>query len=206
MDDPRTRYWRAVAVFAAVEVGVAFATANLTGCASVDPAAAYEIYTNIVVRVPGTAEPDVSGEASSGGSAEPASSARPSAAPVLDYRFGGFKGGRASEVAGCRIGSLKVGSDKLTYKWLEGGCEALGAADKSDYSQTVACAFYWDGAKWVGGKFDWVSTSRTSRSFKNIKAGYNGWDAGAFLGAKRHGFCIVSKDGKKRSNFIEDNP
>lgn len=124
--------------------------------------------------------------------------------PELEYRYGGFKGGRAKEEPGCRIGSLKVGKDKLTYKWEAGGCEALGAKDKADYSQTVACAFYWDGSRWVGGKFDWISTSRTSRGFEKIKSGYNGWDSAAFFGAKKHGFCIVSKDGKKRSNFIEE--
>lgn len=122
----------------------------------------------------------------------------------FDFRFGGFHGEKAKEEPGCRIGSLKVGKDKLTYKWEAGGCEALGAKDKADYSQTVACAFYWDGKKWVGGKFDWISTSRTSRGFENIKSGYNGWDSAAFFGAKKHGFCIVSKDGKKRSNFIEE--
>ena len=122
----------------------------------------------------------------------------------LDFRYGGFRGEKAKEEPGCRIGSLKVGKDKLTYKWEAGGCEALGAKDKADYSKTVACAFYWDGSRWVGGKFDWISTSRTSRGFENIKSGYNGWDSAAFFGAKKHGFCIVSKDGKKRSNFIED--
>jgi hypothetical protein len=124
--------------------------------------------------------------------------------PELDFRYGGFKGGKAKEEPGCRIGSLKVGKDKLSYKWEAGGCEALGAKDKADYSKTVACAFYWDGSRWVGGKFDWISTSRTSRGFENIKSGYNGWDSAAFFGAKKHGFCIVSKDGKKRSNFIEE--
>lgn len=130
--------------------------------------------------------------------------AYPPSSVDLDFRYGGFKGGRAVEEPGCRIGSLKVGKDKLAYKWEAGGCEALGAKDKADYSQTVACAFFWDGKKWVGGKFDWISTSRTSRGFENIKSGYNGWDSAAFFGAKKHGFCIVSKDGKKRSNFIEE--
>lgn len=124
--------------------------------------------------------------------------------PALDFRYGGFKGESAKEVAGCRIGSLRVSGSGLSYRWEKGGCEALGASGPTDYSQTVACAFYEDGGRWVGGKFDWISTSRTSRSFENIKSGYNGWDAAAFFGAKRHGFCIVSKDGKRRSNFIEE--
>lgn len=120
------------------------------------------------------------------------------------WRFGGFDGSRAKEVAVCRIGSLKMDRDGMSYKWVSGGCEALGAADKGDYSKTLACTFYWDGKGWVGGKFDWISTSRTSRSLTNIREGYHGWDASAFFAAKRHGFCIVSSDGKRRSNFIED--
>lgn len=128
----------------------------------------------------------------------------PSSSVDLDFRYGGFRGEKAKEEPGCRIGSLKVGKDKLTYKWEAGGCEALGAKDKADYSQTVACAFFWDGKKWVGGKFDWISTSRTSRSLENIRDGYGGWSGSDFFSAKKHGFCIVSKDGKKRSNFIED--
>jgi len=162
----------------------------------------------------GSAQADSSGAAESGSPATAegeAATSQPREEPdavalQLDFRYGGFKAKNPQEVAGCQIGSLKVGSDKMTYKWVKGGCEALGAADKSDYSQTVACAFYFDekAGKWVGGKFDWISTSRTSRGFENIKSGYGGWDAKAFFGAKRHGFCIVSKDGKKRSNFIED--
>jgi hypothetical protein len=123
---------------------------------------------------------------------------------VADWRFGGFNGSRATEVPGCRIGSLRVTRSGLSYKWESGGCEALGASSREDYSRTLACAFYWDGTKWVGGKYDYVSTSRTSRTFENIDEGYGGWNASEFFGAKRHGFCIVSTDGKRRSNFIED--
>jgi len=118
------------------------------------------------------------------------------------WRYGGFDGSRAKEAAGCRIGSLWMDRDGMSYKWVSGGCEALGASDRGDYSHTVACAFYWDGSRWVGGKFDWISTSRTTRSFENIHDRYNGWDPDAFFGAKRHAFCIVSADGKRRSNVV----
>ena len=43
----------------------------------------------------------------------------------------------------------------------------------------IVCAFYWDGAlqAYVGGKFDWVGFSRTSRDLDHITSGkYNGWD------------------------------
>ena len=122
----------------------------------------------------------------------------------LDFRYGGFNGSRAVEDANCQIGSLKLSRDGLSFRWVKGGCEMLGAADREDYDHTVACVFFWDGSKWVGGKFDWVSTSRTYRDFENVHGGYGGWNADAFFGAKKHGFVIVSADGKKRSNFIED--
>lgn len=123
---------------------------------------------------------------------------------ALDFRYGGFKGGGAKEDSRCRIGSFRMSLDGMSYKWVSGGCEALGATSREDYDHTVACAFYWDGNKWVGGKFDWVSTSRTYRDFENIRTGYGGWDAVAFFRATKHAFCIVSADGKKRSNLIED--
>ena len=167
---------------------------------TVVPKGGSEALPNENASDPATEDAD-SEDASSGSVAGSVSSS-----PSLDFRFGGFKAKDPQEVAGCRIGNLKVGKDGLSYKWLEGGCEKLGASSREDYSQTVACAFYWDGKaqKWVGGKFDWISTSRTSRSFKNIKEGYGGWDSAAFFAAGKHGFCIVSKDGRQRSSFIED--
>ena len=123
---------------------------------------------------------------------------------VADWRYGGFNGSRATEDPNCQIGSLKLSRDGLSFRWVKGGCETLGATDREDYDHTVACVFYRDGSKWVGGKFDWVSTSRTYRDFENVHCGYGGWNADAFFGAKRHGFVIVSADGRKRSNFIED--
>ena len=121
---------------------------------------------------------------------------------LLDWAYGGFKGGSAKLVDGCRIGSLKVSSSGLSYKWERGGCEALGASGAGDYSQTLACLFCRISGKWRGGKFDWISTSRTTRSFENIQDGYNGWPKNAVEAADAYAFCIVSKDGKRRSNVI----
>lgn len=121
---------------------------------------------------------------------------------LLNWKYGGFNGSKASAIDGCEIMNLNVTSSGLTYSWKSGGCEALGASDKSDYSHTLACLFcYIDGA-WVGGKFDWISTSRTSRSFTNVSEGYNGWRKDAISAASRYAFVIVSKDGRKRSNVI----
>jgi hypothetical protein len=67
----------------------------------------------------------------------------------------------------------------------------------------LACAFIWDGSRWVGGKFDWIDEARSSRPLANIYEGYNGWDAKAWATAKRRAFCVASADGKFRSNLAE---
>jgi uncharacterized repeat protein (TIGR02543 family) len=121
---------------------------------------------------------------------------------LLQWTYGGFKGESAKLGAEPRITGLKLNNSGMSYSWKSGGCESLGATSGSDYSRTVACLFCHYGGKWVGGKFDWVSTSRRTRDFKNIHEGYNGWSPKAFSGADAYAFVIVSKDGKSRSNVI----
>lgn len=125
-------------------------------------------------------------------------------APPIRWACGGFDGSRAKETPDAQVGGVRMDAKGMRYKWVKGGCEVLGAVSARDYSHTVACAFYWDGAAWVGGKFDWISTSRTTRDFANIKDGYHGWNWRAFVDAERRAFCIVSADGKRRTNLAED--
>lgn len=120
----------------------------------------------------------------------------------LLWTWGGFDGHRAAPVAGCRVKALKVSSDGLSFKWASGGCEQLGASSASDYSQTLACLFCHINGKWRGGKLDWISTSRKSRSFDNIFGGYHGWPRNAVHEADRFAFVIVGRDGKRRTNVI----
>ena len=120
----------------------------------------------------------------------------------LRWSMGGFKGSKAVLHDGVEIGSLNVGRDGMSYRWARGGCEQLGAGSKGDHSKTLACIFYRDGSgAWVGGKFDWISTSRTTRDFKNTHSGYNGWNAAAFDAATEFAFVIVGTGGR-RSNVI----
>ena len=121
---------------------------------------------------------------------------------ALEWAYGGFNGKGAKPVAGCEIGSLKVTADGMSYKWIAGGCEMLGASNREDAGATIAALFVRSGGKWRGGKWEWISTSRTTRSLENIKEGYNGWDTGAIGKAEAFAFAIVSKDGKKRTNVI----
>jgi hypothetical protein len=91
----------------------------------------------------------------------------------------------------------------MSYSWKSGGCESIGAGGGGDYSQTMACLFIKESdGGWRGGKFDWISTSRTTRSFTNIHGGYHGWNAGRFKAAKECAFVIVSRSGK-RTNVIK---
>lgn len=121
----------------------------------------------------------------------------------LQWTYGGFRAGNPVRVSNAIIADLKVKNNGMSYRWAAGGCEALGAANAADASQTIACLFCLINGKWLGGKFDWISTSRTTRDFKNISTGYNGWDAAAIDKAVAFRFLIVSKNGSKRTNVIE---
>ena len=121
---------------------------------------------------------------------------------LLQWSYGGFKGGGAKLSDKARIKNLKVSSSGLSYSWAAGGCEDLGAFSRDDYDHTVACLFVRVGGVWRGGKFDWVSTSRTSRDFKNIDDGYQGWPTNSISKADAYAFVIVGGDGKSRTNVI----
>ena len=121
----------------------------------------------------------------------------------LDWAWGGFSGSKAKLAEGAEIGSLKVTADGMSYKWGKGGCEQLGATSREDADHTLACLFVRIGGKWQGGKWEWISTSRTTRAFKNVREGYGGWRKDAIEAADAYAFCIVSKDGKKRTNVIK---
>ena len=121
---------------------------------------------------------------------------------LLDWCWGGVRGGGARLDDRARIAGLRVSASGLSYRWTAGGCEDLGAASRDDYSRTVACLFCRVGGRWRGGKFDWVSTSRTSRDLKNVRAGYNGWRPDAIEAADAYALVIVSADGRRRTNII----
>lgn len=119
--------------------------------------------------------------------------------PSLNWCWGGFNGSRAKESDKARIKNLKLTSSGMSYSWESGGCEGLGAESASDHTHTLACLFLEDGR---GGKFDWISTNRKTRDFKNIREGYNGWSKNAFDSSKKVWFCICSSNGKLRTNLI----
>lgn len=122
---------------------------------------------------------------------------------ALSWSYGGFNGSAALPVDGCMIADLQVSASRITYRWTAGGCEMLGAASATD-ANCIAALFVRDAAgNWKGGKFDWISTSRTLRGFENItEHGYNGWPRNAINTATAYAFVIVSKGGDRRTNVI----
>lgn len=119
----------------------------------------------------------------------------------LSWDWGGFNGSGATLVQEAQIGSLSVSASGLRYSWVSGGCEALDAANSHENANCIAALFVLDGTgTWRGGKFDWISTDRLTRDFKNISGAYNGWPPDAVKTAKAYAFVIVSKDGKRRTN------
>lgn len=119
---------------------------------------------------------------------------------ALRWEYGGFGGKGAVAVNGCTISGLKVSSSGMSYKWEGGGCEQLGASSRTAADCIAALFVRGSDGQWRGGKFDWISTSRTTRDFKNISEGYHGWPTDAIGSAKGYAFVVVSSDGKRRSN------
>ena len=121
---------------------------------------------------------------------------------TLNWVYGGFKGGDA-RMEDVTIGNLKMKSDGMSFKWVK-DLSAWGISN-DDASQALACLFVMNmNGEWVGGKFDWISSSRSTRDFKNIYGEYEGWSLEDVPNPCPAAFVVVSKDGKKRSNVIAD--
>lgn len=207
-------------VLALVWFAIAIAPAALlTGCANLpaDPAARAAAVSNAVDTAtllldaawehwlknhpqddPATAEAAAADPAS-------AEAAATVAGPVLDFRWGGFRGGGAAEDPATQIRDFRMDKNGMRYVWAKGDLGNWGLARES--AGALICAFYFDEKeqRWIGGKFDWISTSRLTRSWKNVYAGYNGWKAEPFFAAKRRAICICSADGRKRTNLLEES-
>ena len=134
--------------------------------------------------------------------------AAPPATPAADeaeydtftWAFGGFNGSRAA-LSEPRIASLRMnGMSGLSYRWAGPNLSVWGLGHTD--AGALACLFVRrsDGS-WIGGKFDWISSSRTTRDFRNL-GGYQGWTLAGIPNPCRAAFVIVSADGRRRSNVI----
>lgn len=117
----------------------------------------------------------------------------------LSWKFGGVDGSKA-KLDSPRISGLTAGSKSLSYKW-DKGLSAWGLAN--DDASALACLFVEreDGSI-VGGKFDWVSTSRSSRDLENVYDGYSGWTLDGVPNPCKCYFLVLSRDARKRSNIL----
>ena len=199
-------------------VGVLLAVATvaflLSGCALLDTVASDEQvqaeFDRAVERIRRALDkPDDGGTVETPTAPQPEETTTPGAnVDAVDYaalkwNMGGFNGARAVLHEGVEIGGLNVGRDGMSYRWVRGGCEQLGAPSRTDYSKTLACIFYIDKAgKWTGGKFDWISTSRTSRDLGHVTGGYNGWSLSGVPNPCEAAFVIVNAGGSRRTNVI----
>jgi len=121
----------------------------------------------------------------------------------LGWSYGGFHGEAAPLDAVARISSLSFNSSTLFYAWDAGNCEALGATSASDYNATICAVFCKNSAGvWVGGKFDWISTSRTSRGLNHCYD-YEGWTMSGLPNPAEACFVIVSIKTGTRTNVIK---
>jgi hypothetical protein len=160
---------------------------------------------------------------------KPATTTRPAAQPAAQPASGGSSGADSGETAGA-VGADQVpfGSLKWTFGGKpngagarNGGVVISGARFSSNgvsftYVKDLSAWGYSSGAlggiaclfvqktngQWVGGKFDWISSSRRSRSFENVFSGYVGWSLADVPNPCSAAFVIVSPDGDRRSNVI----
>lgn len=118
----------------------------------------------------------------------------------LVWDKGGIDGSKAQLTAAI-VGNLKMDSKGLSYKWVENDLGVWGLA-KTDASART-CVFYKKDGKWHGGFYEWISTSRTTREWSNIKGKYKGWNWADIPNGSEAAFVIISKDGKKRTNVLK---
>ena len=118
----------------------------------------------------------------------------------LRFTYGNFNGSGAG-LSSPRISSLRFSSNALSYSWAGANLSSWGMS--ANQADAICCLFLQNsGGAWVGGKFDWISSSRTSRDLNHVRGGYGGWSLGGIPNPARAAFVIISADGRRRSNVI----
>lgn len=116
----------------------------------------------------------------------------------LNWTCGGLNGKNA-KLSNVKISGLNVSTKTgMTMNW-DVGMSIWGYPNAAPLA--IACLFCKIDNRWVGGKFEWISTSRTTREFGNIKSGYAGWSP-TYLNTTEFAFVVLSGDAKSRSNVI----
>lgn len=118
----------------------------------------------------------------------------------LRFTYGNFNGSGAT-LSAPRIANLRIAGKSMSYSWAGPTLSAWGL---SDSQLAICCLFVKNSAgAWVGGKFDWISTSRTSRGLEHVTDDrYGGWTLSGVPNPCSAAFVIISADGRRRSNVI----
>ena len=119
---------------------------------------------------------------------------------ALEWAYGGFDGSGAWPDKP-EISALVMTPARLSFRYVA-DLAAWGKAP-SDHTGALACLFV-KGAdgRWRGGKFDWISSSRSSRGLENVFDGYGGWTLSGVPNPCEVAYVIVRSDRKARTNVI----
>ena len=118
---------------------------------------------------------------------------------LLKWQYGGVNASGA-KLDSPRISGLSCNGRSVSYRWDVGMSGwGLGNGDAG----AVCAAFFLRDGQWIGGKFDWVSVSRTNRELKHVEY-YSNWGSSGIKLPWRGkvAFVVVSADGKRRSNVL----
>lgn len=118
---------------------------------------------------------------------------------LLKWRYGGETFGGA-KLDSPRIAGLACNGRSVSYKWSVG---MSGWGLSNGEAGAVCAVFFLLDGQWIGGKFDWVSVSRTNRELKHVES-YSNWpSSGIKLPWRgRVAFVVISADGRRRSNVL----
>lgn len=118
---------------------------------------------------------------------------------LLKWQYGGVNASGA-KLDSPRLSGLSCNGRAVSYRWDVGMSGwGLGNGDAG----AICCIFFERGGQWTGGKFDWISVSRTNRELKHVSS-YSNWpSSGITLPWRgRVAFVVVSADGRRRSNVL----
>ena len=151
-----------------------------------------------------TEESDGSGESATGtDGTESAADEVPFSS--LNWVYGGVNGGTA-QASPVTIAGLSVRGRTLGFRYVVNLAVwrdlSPRYADASD-APALSCFFVKrNDGRWVGGKFDWIGSSRNTRQLDNVVEHYQGWSLDNVPNPCECAFVIVSADGKRRSNVL----
>lgn len=116
--------------------------------------------------------------------------------------FGSPNCSKAQEDPDTQIKDLTISDKGLSYKWSKGNLRNWGIQDDHAAKALAIAGYSKDNKTYYCAKFDWISTDRLTRDFKNIEEGYNGFNFQEFKGSPYKCFFIMSADGRKRTNVF----